>query len=370
MRRQLIVALVAITVCGAAAQSAGATVLLGDQKVEATSDTNGNGVTQAFGYTAVASGTPTDVEVYVGPNSASGLQVGIYSDSPGTPSRLLASGTLSAPTANTWNDVKLGGSPPAITSGTKYWISLGGTGSSGLLNFRDLTSGGTASYAANGLPSTWSSAGGPWPVGPASAYVNGTTGAPSPPTNTALPTITGTTQQGQTLSTTTGTWNGTTPITYTYQWQRCTTTCTIITGATSSTYTLTTNDVGDTIDVIVTATNSAGNATATSPKTATVTTPPPPPPGKITHVVWVLMENHGYSSIVGSSQAPYINQLANTHGLATNYFALSHPSLPNYIGLTSGGTQGISDDNDPSSHALTVPSIFSQLPGGQSRSLQ
>ena len=58
MRRQLIVALVAITVCGAAAQSAGATVLLGDQKVEATSDTNGNGVTQAFGYTAVASGTP------------------------------------------------------------------------------------------------------------------------------------------------------------------------------------------------------------------------------------------------------------------------------------------------------------------------
>ena len=219
----------------------------------------------------MASGTPTDVEVYVGSNSASGLQVGIYSDSPGTPSRLLAGGTLSAPTANAWNDVKLGGSPPAITCGTKYWISLGGTGSSGLLNFRDLTSGGTASYAANGLLSTWSSAGGPWPVGPASAYINGTTGAPSPPTNTALPTITGTTQQGQTLSTTTGTWNGTTPITYTYQWQRCTTTCTNITGATSSTYTLTTSDVGDTIDVIVTATNSAGNATATSPKTGTVT---------------------------------------------------------------------------------------------------
>ena len=346
----------------------GATVLLGDQKVEASSDTNGNGVTQAFSFTAVASGTPTDVEVYVGSNSASGLQVGIYSDSPGTPSRLLASGTLSAPTANAWNDVKLGGSPPAITSGTKYWISLGGTGSSGLLNFRDLTSGGTASYAANGLPSTWSSAGGPWPVGPTSAYVNGTTGAPSPPTNTALPTITGTTQQGQTLSTTTGTWNGTTPITYAYQWQRCTTTCTNITSATSSTYTLTISDIGDAIDVIVTATNSAGNATATSPKTAIVTTPPPP--GKITHVVWVLMENHGYSSIIGSSQAPYINQLANTYGLATNYFALSHPSLPNYIGLTSGGTQGISDDNDPSSHPLTVPSIFSQLPGGQSRSLQ
>src|SRR5262249_34336971 len=160
-----------------------AAVLLGDQKVEASADTNGNGVTQAFGYTAVASGTPTDVQVYVGSNTASGLQVGIYSDSPGTPSRLLASGTLSAPTAHPWNDVRLGGSPPAITSGIKYWISLGGTGSSGLLNFRDVTSGGTASYAANGLPSTWSSTGGPWPVGPASAYVNGTTGTggSSPP---------------------------------------------------------------------------------------------------------------------------------------------------------------------------------------------
>jgi hypothetical protein len=85
MRRLLSVAVVVITVCGAAAQSAGATVLLGDQKVEASSDTNGNGVTQAFSYTAVASGTPTDVEVYVGSNSASGLQAGVYSDSPGTP---------------------------------------------------------------------------------------------------------------------------------------------------------------------------------------------------------------------------------------------------------------------------------------------
>src|ERR1700761_3245816 len=94
------------------------------------------------------------------------------------------------------------------------------------------------------------------------------------------------------------------------------------------------------------------------------------PAATISHVVWVVMENPGYGSIIGSSQAPYINQLANTYGLATNYRALAHPSLPNYIGLTSGGTQGISDDNDPSSHALTVPSIFSQLPGGRSRSLQ
>lgn len=82
------------------------------------------------------------------------------------------------------------------------------------------------------------------------------------------------------------------------------------------------------------------------------------------------MENHGYDDIIGSSQAPYINTLANAYGLATNYFAVSHPSLPNYIAATSGDTQGIADDGDPSSHPLNVPSIFSQLPNGKSRSLE
>ena len=48
--------------------------------------------------------------------------------------------------------------------------------------------------------------------------------------------------------------------------------------------------------------------------------------GKVSSVVWVVMENHGYGSVIGSSQAPYINQLANSYGLATNYFAVSHPS--------------------------------------------
>jgi hypothetical protein len=103
--------------------------------------------------------------------------------------------------------------------------------------------------------------------------------------------------------------------------------------------------------------------------------PPAPAPtvsstAKIQHVVWVLMENQDFSSIVGSGSAPYINSLANTYGLATDYSAISHPSLPNYIALTSGSDQGISDDSDPSSHPLKVPSIFSQLPGGASRSLE
>jgi hypothetical protein len=48
------------------------------------------------------------------------------------------------------------------------------------------------------------------------------------------------------------------------------------------------------------------------------------------------MENHSYSSIIGSSRAPYINSLATECGLAANYHNVSHPSLPNYVSATSG----------------------------------
>lgn len=85
------------------------------------------------------------------------------------------------------------------------------------------------------------------------------------------------------------------------------------------------------------------------------------------HVVWILLENVGYS-IVGSSSAPYLNSLAAACGLATNDYAVSHPSLPNYIALTSGSTQGITDDGEPSTHPLSTPSIFSEL-GNHWRSL-
>ena len=78
------------------------------------------------------------------------------------------------------------------------------------------------------------------------------------------------------------------------------------------------------------------------------------------HVVVIMLENVGYS-IVGSSDAPYFNQLTEKCGLATNYLAVAHPSLPNYVALTSGSTQGITDDGEPSSHPLGMASIFSEL---------
>jgi phosphatidylinositol-3-phosphatase len=76
------------------------------------------------------------------------------------------------------------------------------------------------------------------------------------------------------------------------------------------------------------------------------------------------MENHSYSEIIGSGSAPYINSLANACGLATNYSAVTHPSLPNYIAATSGNTWGIADDKSPSSHPLAVNSIFEQAGSG------
>jgi hypothetical protein len=93
------------------------------------------------------------------------------------------------------------------------------------------------------------------------------------------------------------------------------------------------------------------------------------PPARYKHVVWIVMENKGYSDVIGSSAAPYINTMAQQCGVATNFYAESSPSLPNYVAMTSGSTQGISDDDDPSSHRLPMASIFSQL-GSNWRALE
>jgi hypothetical protein len=91
---------------------------------------------------------------------------------------------------------------------------------------------------------------------------------PTAPSNTAAPSVSGTAQVGQTLTAHNGTWSGTAPISYTYQWQRDGTTD--IVGATGPTYKPVAADVEHTLDVLVTATNSAGSESAASAKTAAV----------------------------------------------------------------------------------------------------
>ena len=94
--------------------------------------------------------------------------------------------------------------------------------------------------------------------------------------------------------------------------------------------------------------------------TATPTPAPTPIEGipAFKHVYVIIMENKEYGSIVGSKAAPYENALIAKYGLATNYFAVSHPSEPNYIALTSGGLNGVTTDGY---YILKAPSIFDQI---------
>ncbi|MCU0312873.1 MAG: hypothetical protein MUC84_02275 [Solirubrobacteraceae bacterium] len=102
--------------------------------------------------------------------------------------------------------------------------------------------------------------------------------AAAPPANTALPAIGGTLRDGQVLSASTGTWTGTPPITYAFQWRRCDSgggACADLPGESAATYTATAADVNRTLRVVVTATNAAGSAAATSAATAQVEAAPP-----------------------------------------------------------------------------------------------
>lgn len=67
-------------------------------------------------------------------------------------------------------------------------------------------------------------------------------------------------------------------------------------------------------------------------------------PTPIKHVVIILLENQEYSSVIGSSNAPYENALAKNYSLAAQYYAVGHPSLPNYLAIVGGSTFGVSSD--------------------------
>lgn len=67
----------------------------------------------------------------------------------------------------------------------------------------------------------------------------------------------------------------------------------------------------------------------------------------VDHVTIVLMENRSFDDIIGNSEAPYINRLANDNTLLTNSFAVTHPSEPNYLALYSGSTHGLRNDACP-----------------------
>jgi hypothetical protein len=82
-------------------------------------------------------------------------------------------------------------------------------------------------------------------------------------------------------------------------------------------------------------------------------------PSAASRVVVVVMENEERSSIIGSPSAPYLTRLAHTYATAPRSYAIRHPSLPNYLALMSGSTQGVT--NDCTSCQARGPNLGTQL---------
>ncbi len=76
------------------------------------------------------------------------------------------------------------------------------------------------------------------------------------------------------------------------------------------------------------------------------------------HVYLIVLENHGYDSVVKGSQMPYLQGLIKHGALATAYEAVSRPSQPNYVALFSGDLQDIDDDLN---HDIDAPNLADQL---------
>jgi hypothetical protein len=133
----------------------GSSTVLGNQTVETLADGLTAGQTEAWPFTASASGPAASASIYLDASStAQGVLVGIYADNSGAPGALLATATISSPVAG-WNSANFSANPN-ITAGTNYWLAVLGTGT-GTVVVRDRGTGGTCSARVNATPNTWTS---------------------------------------------------------------------------------------------------------------------------------------------------------------------------------------------------------------------
>jgi hypothetical protein len=150
---------------------------------------------------------------------------------------------------------------------------------------------------------------------------------PPAPVNTQAPVITGTAEQGNTLSVSNGTWNNN-PTLYRYAWENCDTSgrnCAAIGGATSTSYALSAADVGRTIVCVVTASGAGGSTSITTAKTALVVASPIPVASQPTA-----------TDLLATPSAPVTNQIVTM--IATVTAGTSSTALWGTITFENGGT--------------------------------
>jgi hypothetical protein len=105
----------------------------------------------------------------------------------------------------------------------------------------------------------------------------------------------------------------------------------------------------------------AGPPDASRAPSSPAATPAPPaaaPPRAVTKLLVVVVENHSLTQM--REGMPYTFSLAKRFGYATDYRAVAHPSLPNYLAIVSGQTFGIADDDPPSVHRLPGRTVLGQ----------
>ncbi|HEV7585714.1 MAG TPA: choice-of-anchor D domain-containing protein, partial [Solirubrobacteraceae bacterium] len=236
-------------------------------------------------YALSGAGTLSKLSIYLAPTATAGQQLlkGIvYADSGGAPASLVAVSeplTFKSTDAAGWYDLVFS-SPPSLVAGN-YWIGIITGATSNVAGFRFDNVTGARDYNPNAYTAGPTSTFGTPSIDTeqTSLYATYTPQLPvSPPANSTPPTITGTAQQGQTLTEHHGTWTNE-PTGYKYQWLQCDSlgaSCLAISGASAQTYVLAPGDVGHTLVVQETASNAGGQgAPAPSSATARVIAAPP-----------------------------------------------------------------------------------------------
>lgn len=89
--------------------------------------------------------------------------------------------------------------------------------------------------------------------------------------------------------------------------------------------------------------------------------PGPAAAGHYDHIFVIVEENHGYADVIGNPAAANLNALASQYGIATNYYAVAHPSEPNYVALLGGSTFNVTTDNAYYVNQVAAPSLISEL---------